>query len=272
MTDVLTNMAAEAAAGPSKMELMQEYVSHHSLFHAPNPEAWNLPFLHVAALEYLHLDQVMVPFSALLLVLLCALGYRRNQRVPRGFSLVLELLVKFIRDHIVVPALGEHDGRRLTPLFCTFFFFILTMNLLGLLPFCTVATSNVSVTGALALLTFGFMVFGSIAKNGLGGFFKTFMLPGVPKFVLILVTPLELMSLFTNTFALMIRLFANMLAGHIVIYCMVGMVFLFGVWALPAALMAVAMYLFEFFVCCFQAYIFTLLSAVFIGKTYHASH
>ena len=271
MTNEVISVAA-AAQAPSKMDLMREYVTHHAMYHYRSLDAWNLPFLHVKWLDYFRLDSVMVVFSAVVLVLVFTLGYKRNQKVPRGFSLVLESLVKFVRDHIAIPFLGEQDGRKLTPLFCMFFFYILTMNLLGLLPIFSSATSNINVTGALALTTLGFMVLGAIVRNGPVAFLKSFLLPDVPLGVQFFVVPLEVISLFTNTFALMVRLFANILAGHMIIFSLVGVVFVFGWWALPAAALAVCIYFFELCVGVFQAYIFTLLSAVYIGKTYHPNH
>ena len=271
MTNEVTNAVA-AAPAPSSLDLMREYVTHHTMYHYRSYDAWDLPFLHVKWLDYFHLDAVMIVFSALVLILVFALGYKRDQKIPKGFSLVLEMLVKFVRDHISISFLGDRDGRRMAPLFCMFFFYILTMNLLGLVPLFAAATSNINVTGALALITFSFMVVGAIAKNGPLAFLKCFILPDVPIAVQIFVAPLEFISLFTNTFALMVRLFANVLAGHIMIYSLVGIVFVFGLWALPAVAVAVLIFFFELCVCIFQAYIFTLLSAVYIGKTYHPEH
>ena len=161
----------------------------------------------------------------------------------------------------------------MTPLLFTFFFFILGLNLLGLIPFFAAATSNVNVTGGLALVTLSFMIFGAIYKNGLIGFLKAFIPSGVPPVIAVLLFPIEFAGLFIKAFALMIRLFANMLAGHIVILAILGLVVLIGVAALPPALfLAVFISLLEVFVVFLQAYIFTLLSAMFIGQVYHPAH
>ncbi|MFH0878519.1 MAG: F0F1 ATP synthase subunit A [Lentisphaerota bacterium] len=271
MTDALTNVVMEAT-GADRRQMLTGYIVHHAMYHTRELAAWDLPFLHVPFLDYLRLDAVMVPFSALLLILLFAFGYKRNQEVPRGMSNLLEIFVLFIRNQIAVNFLGEQDGRKMTPLFCSFFFFILMMNLLGLVPLFGMATSNINVTGALAAVTLAFMIFGSIYKNGFVGFLKCFVLPGVPLPLQFLLVPIEVFSMLTKAVALMVRLFANMLAGHVVIFSLLGMVFLFGWIAFPAAILAVGVFFFELFVAFFQAYIFTLLSAVFIGQMMHPDH
>ena len=269
MTDALTNAVV---ATVDRKAMMTQFIVHHALYHSREVDSWNLPFLHVWWLDYLRLDEVIVPFSALLFILLCVVFYRRDQRVPRGFSNVLEIFVLFIRNQIAVNYLGEKDGRRMTPFFCTLFFFILTMNLLGLIPLFSTATSNINVTGALAVIILGFMVLGTVYKRGVLGFLKCFILPGVPWPLQFFLAPMEVFSMLTKAVALMVRLFANMLAGHIIVFSLLGMVFLFGWVALPAAAMAVGVFFFELFVAFFQAYIFTLLSAVFIGQMYISEH
>ena len=192
--------------------------------------------------------------------------------MPHGLTNLLEIFVLFIRDQISIPSLGEKDGRRMAPLFCSFFFFILGLNLLGLIPIFRAATGNVNVTGALALVTLTFMIFGSIYKNGFMGFVKVFMPSGVPWPILILLTPVEFIGMFIKAFALTIRLFANMLAGHIVIYALLGLIVIFGWAALPAMALAMGVYFLELFIAFLQAYIFTLLSAMFIGQMVHPEH
>jgi len=197
----------------------------------------------------------------------------KKKRVPTGITNFLELFILFIRDEIAVNALGKEDGRKMTPLFCTFFFFILVLNLMGLIPVFVTATANVNVTAGLALITLSFMIFGAIYKNGINGFFKAVTPSGVPIPILFLVVPLELLGLFIKAFALTIRLFANMLAGHIVIISLLGLVILFGIFSTVLAVpMALFISLLEIFIAFLQAYIFTLLSAMFIGQMYHPEH
>jgi F-type H+-transporting ATPase subunit a len=116
------------------------------------------------------------------------------------------------------------------------------------------------------------MIFGAMYRHGVVGFFKGFIPHGIPWFVLIIMVPIEIVGLFIKSMALMIRLFANMLAGHIVIFSLLGLIFVFGLVALPIMVMALGIYLLEVFVAIFQAFIFTLLSAVFIGQRYHPAH
>ena len=178
----------------------------------------------------------------------------------------------FIRDEIAVASLGREDGRKMTPLFCTFFFFILGLNLIGLIPLFATATSNINVTGALAMVTLTVMIGGGIYKNGLGGFLKSFVPHGIPFWVLVILVPLEFIGMFIRAFALMIRLFANMLAGHIVIFSFLGLVVLIGWAALPLVAIALFVNLLEVIIAFLQAFIFTFLSAIFIGQLQHAEH
>lgn len=247
----------------------QSYVLHHM----SNSQEWHLPFLPPIHLPLpLSLHALMILLTALFLLILFCFIYQHSARVPHGITNLLETLVGFIRDEIAVPLLGEKEGKEMTPLFCTFFFFILLMNLMGLIPLFATPTSNVNVTFALAVITFCFMVFGAIAKNGLKGFFKSLMPSGIPLPILFLIVPIEFLGLFIKTFALTIRLFANMLAGHITIASLLGIVVLLGFIALPIVFLALFIYLLEVLVVFIQAYIFTLLSAMFIGQTYHPEH
>ncbi len=255
---------------PSQSQFdLSAYIMHH----VENGHEWHLPFLPVIKLpDFLSLHGLMIGIWAGCLLFIISFLYKRNQSVPSGITNLLELFVIFIRDHMAIPFLGKEDGRKLTPLLCTFFVFILGLNLMGLIPLFSTATANINVTASLALITLSFMIFGAIYKNGPMGFLKSFVPHGVPAPVLILLVPLEFLGLFIKAFALMIRLFANMLAGHIVIFALLGLVVLLGVVALPAVLLAVFISLLEVLVAFLQTYIFTLLSAMFIGQTLHPEH
>jgi F-type H+-transporting ATPase subunit a len=248
---------------------LEEYMMHHML----DGQQWHLPFLPTIDIpEPLSLHGVMVLLACVLLIVVFVGLYDKKSRVPRGLTNLLEVMVLFIRDQIVMPYLGKEDGRRMMPLFCTFFFFVLFLNLLGLIPAFATATSNINVTAALALITLSFMVFGAIYKNGVGGFFHALIPSGVPAPIVALLLPIEIAGLLIKCFALMIRLFANMLAGHIVILSLLGVVVLMGAKALPAVALACGIYILELFVAFLQAYIFTLLSAMFVGSMYHPQH
>lgn len=253
-----------------KAAAVQDFINHHVLL---SSQQWHpLPFLEIPLPGFLSVHGMMVVLGAALLVLVFALGYRRRAAVPTGVHNVLELFVLFVRDQIAIPNMGDHDGRRMTPLLCTFFFFVLVLNLLGLIPLFVTATGNINVTAGLASIVLGIMVFGTIVKNGPLGFVKAFIPHGVPWPVLILLIPIEFAGMFIKAFALMIRLFANMMAGHIVVLALLSLVVMYGLWALPAVALALAIDLLEVFVCFLQAYIFTLLSAMFIGQMYHPAH
>jgi len=248
---------------------LNSYINHHIM----DSHEWSLPFIDPIQLPgFLSLHGVMMIIASLFVFLLFGVLYNKKKRVPSGITNLLEAFVIFIRDEIAINALGKEDGRKMTPLFCTFFFFILILNLMGLIPVFVTATANVNVTAGLALITLSFMIFGAIYKNGFIGFFKAFTPSGVPIPVLFLLMPIEILGLFIKAFALTIRLFANMLAGHIVIFSLIGLVVLMGAVALPAVVLAVFINLLEILVAFLQAYIFTLLSAMFIGQTYHPEH
>lgn len=185
----------------------------------------------------------------------------------------LEAIVIFIRDEIVVSNIGRKHIRY-TPYFCSLFFFILACNLLGLVPYGSTATGNISVTAALALTTFVFINFAGIKEHGLLGHIKSITPSGVPWWLYPLLFPIEILGYVTKTFALCIRLFANMIAGHFVMLSLIGMIFIFAKISVAADVflavplqiaMSVFIYLLEIFVAFLQAYIFTVLTAIFTG-------
>jgi F-type H+-transporting ATPase subunit a len=269
--DPVTNGAAVAAATGMK-EAVREYVTQHVMYRVIHTSQWNIPFTHVRFLEPFSRDEGMLVLAAVLLIGVFLMFRWRKDGPPRGMANLLEAAVQFIRDEIAIPFLGERNGRRMTPLFCSFFFFIATVNLLGLIPcFCT-ATGNVNVTGGLALITLGFWIPGGMVKKGVAGFFRSLVPGGVPWVLGIVLAPIELVSLFTKAFALTIRLFANMVAGHMTLFCLMGVLVLVGFWGLPLMAVGAGIYLFEVFVAVFQAYIFTLLSALFMGQVYQEAH
>ena len=263
-----TNAVETAATFQQRMDAVEAFIMHH----VTDSHVLALPFVSVPLPKFLTAHGVMVALAALFLILLFRVFYRHEAAVPRGITNLLEVFVLFIRDQIVVPYLGREDGRRMTPLFCSFFFFILMMNLVGLVPCFQSATANLSVTAALGFVSLGFMIFGAMYRTGPVAFLKGFVPHGVPWPILIMLVPIEFISVFVRAFALMIRLFANELAGHMVIFFMLGLVIIFGWVALPFFALAVLIYIMEIGIAFLQAYIFTLLSAVFIGERYHPEH
>jgi len=257
---------------PSQQELVREFINEHVLNHSANGHLWNLPFLHLPGLDWLRYDWVMLGLSVVVTVLVASRAARRHRPVPTGIANVFEAYVVFIRDGIAIVHLGPEEGRRMTSYFCSLFLFILTLNALGLVPFCSGATGNVSVTLGLALLFLILSVGTTIFRRGLLGFLSSFVPHGAPALLLPILVPIEVISLLARAFALTVRLFANMLAGHIIVFAFLGLIVTFGLVALPALAVVVALYLFEVFVVVFQAYIFTLLSAIFMGLMLNPEH
>lgn len=202
----------------------------------------------------------------------------RSEGNPRGFAAGIEAMVLYIRNEVAIPNLGHH-GERYAPFILSLFFFILIANLLGLIPFGSTATGNVSVTATLAIITFFVVEAAGVREQGLGYLNTIFYwnkdLPlamRIPMFFIM--TPVEIIGKFTKPFALTIRLFANMTAGHIVVLALIGLIFAFHSYLLGVAplLMAVAIMMLELFVAFLQAFIFSLLAAVFIGQIREAHH
>ncbi|HUK65535.1 MAG TPA: F0F1 ATP synthase subunit A [Anaeromyxobacteraceae bacterium] len=210
---------------------------------------------------------VMMWLAALLLTVLLLAVARGRSVVPRGLYNFFEMLVQFVRD-IAISNIGAADADRFVPYLASAFFFILFMNLLGLVPYMATATANVSVTVGLALFTFVITQFAAIKAQGMGGYLKH-LTGGVPASLAWLwpiMIPVEFLGLFTKPFALTVRLFANMVAGHFVIYSLLGLIFSISLFVAPVSVaLALAIFMLELFVAFVQAYIFTMLSALFIG-------
>jgi F-type H+-transporting ATPase subunit a len=219
---------------------------------------------------------MMMISSALLIVLFgWAMRRARLHGAPSGITNALETLVVFIRDEVAAPAMGNKWGARFTPFLCTIFFFILACNLLGMLPGSYTATSNLNVTATLALITLALIVILGLLEQGPVKYIKHMAgPPGTPAFIVPLVFVIEILSLLVKPVALTIRLGANMTAGHIVILVMVSFIFVFqSVWmGLLSVPLAVAITILELIVAFIQAYVFTLLSSIFIGMSVHSDH
>ncbi|MBW3555016.1 MAG: F0F1 ATP synthase subunit A [Gemmatimonadetes bacterium] len=201
-------------------------------------------------------------------------------RGPKGGANVVEAFILYLRDEVAKPNVGHH-GERYYPYVIAVFFFILFCNLLGLIPWGASPTGNISVTAALAAVTFFVVEIAGMRELGAAGYSKTiFYAPpgigGAGKFLMLLImTPVEFLGKLTKPFALAIRLYANMTAGHAVVLALTGLLVLAAganaLWVAPAPLlMAIAIMLLEIFVAFLQAYIFAMLTAVFIGLIRHA--
>ncbi len=202
----------------------------------------------------------------------------RSGQAPKGALYgLMESLFLFVRDEMVYSVLGKEGGRRFLPLFLTQFFFILFMNLLGLMPlggFGGTATANLAVTGGLAMTTLLGIHLGGMKEHGLVPHFKNFIPHGLPWYVLPIIVPVEVLGMVVKPAALTIRLFANLTAGHLIVLGLFGLVYFFdsGIIAVPVMGMGIAIYCLELFVCFVQAYIFTYLSIVFLGASLAPDH
>jgi F-type H+-transporting ATPase subunit a len=197
---------------------------------------------------------------------------------PKGFAAALESLVLYLRNDIFLPVLGGPGGSAYVPFCLTLFFFVLVCNLFGLLPWGSTPTGNIGVTATLAIITF-FVVEAAGMKSLGAGYLGTIIYwPRDMSLVMkagltIIMTPVEIVGKFTKPFALTIRLFANMIAGHVIILTLIGLIFMFGFKiALAPVAMALFIMLLEILVAAIQAFIFSLLAAVFIGQIRSAHH
>ena len=177
----------------------------------------------------------------------------------------MELIIVFLRDDVVLPNMGP-KGLKYMPYILTTFFYILIMNLSGLIPFGVTATGNIMVTAGLAIIAFFMIQISAIKAQGIKHYLAH-MSGGAPWFLWPIMIPIEILGLFTKPFALCMRLFANMTGGHIVILSLFGLIFMFRsfVVAPVSLLFVVGIYMLELFVAFLQAYIFTMLTSLFMG-------
>lgn len=221
--------------------------------------------------------------SALFMVLIVGLigsylilSTRGRGLVPGRFQLVSEMLYEFVAD--MVRSSAGTEGMRFFPFVFSLFMFILMANMFGMFPYFFTVTAQIVVTGSLALLVIGITTVYGVMRNGLG-FLKLFVPQGVPFVLLFLVVPIEIISFLSRPVSLSVRLFANMLAGHITLKVFAGFVVMmssagFLGWAgsiLPLG-MTVALTALEFLVAALQAYVFAVLSAMYLNDAIHPSH
>ena len=209
----------------------------------------------------------------LTLVMLSVAKSYKKSTVPKGFNNFWEVFIVFVRDDIAKSTIGK-GYEKFLPFLLTVFFFILFGNFLGLIPFSATFTSNIAVTATLAIFTFIMIQFGGMRNNGVFGYFKGLVPHGVPGFLLPIMIIVEILGLLAKPFALAVRLFANMTAGHIVIYALISLIFVMHsvAWAGLAVPMALFIYSLEVLIALLQAYIFTILSSLFIGMAVHQDH
>jgi F-type H+-transporting ATPase subunit a len=273
------------------------------LHHLADSDVWESPFgpVHLPQFEPVQLGPIALDFSitkhvlfmliaavvTLLVMLYAAAKAKREhaagaERGPKGTTNVVEALILFIRDEVVMKNIG-HGGEKYAPFIVTIFFFILFCNALGLVPWGASPTGNVSVTAALAIMTFIVVEIAGMRALGFSGYMKTIIywphdMPlGLKIPMTFIMSPVELLGKFTKPFALTMRLYANMTAGHAVVLALTGLAVMaslagakfIGI-AVAPVIMATAIMVLEIGVAFLQAYVFAMLSAVFIGLIRHA--
>jgi F-type H+-transporting ATPase subunit a len=272
-----------------KVDIILPHISDSDEMDVPWPNASGFRVVHLPhwapvmiggyALDLSPTKHVVMMLIAALLASVLLIGAARAQgrhtaqgKAPKGFANTIEATVLYIRNEVILPNVGPH-GDRFVPYLLSVFFFILFANLLGLVPYGSTATGNISVTATLAIIAF--FVIEVAGMRALGkNYISTIVywphempLPGKLAMTLIM-TPVEILGKFTKPFALCIRLFANMTAGHVMVLALISIVFTFGsilIGIAPVA-MAVGIMMLEIFVALLQAYVFTLLVSSFIGQ------
>ncbi len=276
------------ASHANEIDIMADLGNSHSI----QLPSWKAPYyteVELPRVAPIHVGGVTIDLSptkhAVFLVLaaaLVALVFLYTSRVvaraqaagrpPRGFAAAMEATVLYIRQEVILANVGPH-GEGYVNYLLTVFFFILTCNLLGLLPWSATPTSNIAVTGAMAGVSLVVIEISGMRALGLKGYLGTiFFLPeGLPPLLkplmLVIMTPIEIIGKLAKPFALAVRLFANMTAGHVVVLALIGLTFFFQSYlvGVAASVMATGIMLLELFVAFLQAFVFTLLTSVFIG-------
>ena len=272
---------AAPARSPTEqfVQLLFDHVSDSHELHFFNAHVHLPQIAGVQITRYMVLE-LIAAFLCMLILIPVARRARRGVASRGAFDNFFEAIFVFLREQVARPAIG-HDSDHFLPYLCTAFFFILFCNLLGMIPFGGSPTGNLMVTGTMALFTFGCVHGSGIKKMGVAEYIHS-ITPPVPKAVYPLVFFAELVGHVTKTLALAIRLFANIFAGHMVLTVLLGLIVLFLLMtgsvfvsvatAVPSVPLVVALSLLELFVAFLQAYVFTFLSALFIGMAVHPHH
>ncbi|HAM34433.1 MAG TPA: ATP synthase F0 subunit A [Elusimicrobia bacterium] len=250
---------------------LETLLSHHLLDH-PYVTLFSRGNFTLAITK--HLIMMWAVAALLAAVLVASVHSRSSMGMLLRFS--VEEIILYIRDRMVSPIFG-HAADVYLPYFLTLFFFILACNLAGLLPGSAAVTGNISVTAALALCTFALINFAGVREYGLVSHFAHFVPRGLPRVMAPLIFLIEIIGLCAKCLALCIRLFANIIAGHIVSISFLSLIFIFaqmspmiGLGVAPAAVgLALFVYALDILVALIQAYIFTLLTAIFVGGAVH---
>jgi F-type H+-transporting ATPase subunit a len=305
--ETAAGVASEAAEKFNAGVVIIEHVSNtpldHPLIHLPT--VFGIDF---SVTKHVFMLWVVAALVFLVVTTTVRRYLRQDRLIPSGFMNALEVVVEFIRDGIVEPNVGRKWVNSYTPLLLTLGVFILVANAIGLIPFFdvvslinhsvlhlpdesfmsrvlhggTTATGNYNVTAALATVTFFAIIIAGARAHGFIQHWKNLVPHGLPLPVTIMLIPIEIMGMFARPFALTMRLAANMTGGHIAILAILSFVFIFAEMSgqalvgvgigIPSVVLAVLLSALEIIVIAVQAYVFTLLSAVFIGMAIHAHH
>lgn len=275
-TKIIEDTVKTAHSGSQDTGWIMHHVLDANELELPFIGMVKLPEIHLLGLDLSITKHVVFMWIAAVILILTFIKVSKSYKkslIPKGVSNFMEVLILFVRDEIVKPTIG-HGYEKFLPYLLTVFFFILTCNFLGLVPYGSTATGNIAVTATLATISFFVIQIGGIMKNGIFGYFKGLLPHGLPFWLIPIMFVVEILGLFTKPFALAIRLFANMTAGHIVILALLGLIFILRTYiVVPVSVsFALFIYLLEILVALIQAYIFTMLSSLFIGMAYHQEH
>ena len=263
---------SEGTQGGGKEEEIMYHILDSKVFEIFGKEI-HLPHIEVFGFDISITKHILMMWIAglivLLLFLLLRFSYRKGELVPKGIANLLEAMVLFVRDEIVYANFGK-AGKGYVSYFLTLFFFILVCNLLGLVPYASTATGNISVTAGLAGISFVMIQASGIKKKGFIKYARDIIPPGIPFWLVPVMIPVEIVSMLTKPFALCIRLFANMTGGHIVLLALFGLLTSFKF--APVIFFPLAISLIELLIALIQAYIFTFLTSVFVSMTMLEEH
>jgi len=260
---IIVDNGLHVYANEHAMDAAGQYRLSHETHHVERVSDGKPPMLDLSITSIVFFQWVSI---LVLLALLIPMGRRYKKagiKPPRGLFNALEGVIVYIRDDVVKTNIGK-GWERLVPIFLTFFFFILAMNVVGLVPGGHTATGSLSTTAALAGIAFLLIQYMSISKIGLVNWIKH-LTGGTPWMIWPIMIPVEIMGLFTKPFALCIRLFANMSAGHVILLSLIGLVFIARAFIPVTIAFSIFIYMLELLVVLLQAYIFTVLTAVFTG-------
>jgi len=285
------NLIAQTAHGESTGSILDE-ISQTIIHHVANSDPLII-LPKIGGIDFsLTKHVIMLWITAGVVFALTYLATSRHRKekypVPTGFGNAIETVVEMLRNQVVIPNVGKEFANFWSPVIFTFFFFILTSNFLGLIPLFDIipggstATGNFNVTAGLATVTFFSIIIAGSMKHGFMGHWKNLAPPGQPLPVYIILIPIEIIAMFVKPFALTMRLAANMTGGHIAILSIMSFIFVFGdmfnpvtgvaIGAVVSVPLSAGIYVLEIIVSLIQAYVFTLLTSIFIGMAIHPHH